>query len=212
MSIAAKSLRPGITELEIAYLAEQRMIELGSDRMRHMTSVASGPRTKLVHAFATRKKIEAGEMVAIDLGAVIQGYCSDLARTFVIGGPDDDLKAAFGVFRDAQDQVIQKLTTGKAIDEIQALPRDIVKAAGYPMVGHIGHNIGLGIEEHPFLMGAVTPDPEATARENNVLAFFQGSIKREGKVNLGIRLEDTVLVTAKGARLLTSYPRELIPV
>jgi len=61
-------------------------------------------------------------------------------------------------------------------------------------------------------MGVAVPDPEARIEKNNVLAFFQGSIKREGIINLGIRLEDTVLVTAKGAEMLTSYPRELFSV
>lgn len=212
MRTAAESLRPGLTELEVASLAEQRMIALGSDGIKHTTSVASGPRAKLTHSLATQKKIAAGEVVTIDLGAVFQGYCSDLARTFVIGKVDEELKKAFNVWRSAQDEVIQKLRPGEAIEEVQALPREFTKAAGYSMVGHMGHNLGLGIEEHPFLMGVAVPDPEARIEKNNVLAFFQGSIKREGIINLGIRLEDTVLVTDKGAEMLTSYPRELFSV
>jgi len=212
MKAAAESLKPGITELEVASLAEHKMIKLGSDRPLHTTGVASGLRTGLVHAFATRKEIVAGEMVSIDLGAVFQGYCSDLARTFVVGEPGEDTRKAFNVFRNVQDKLIENLRPGLAVDEAQALPREYAKAAGYSMVGHTGHNIGLGIEERPFLMGAASPAPNSKIEKNNVLAFFQGSIKHEGVVNLGIRLEDSVLITGTGAKLLTDYPRELISV
>ncbi len=210
MKAAEEVLKSGVTELQVAALVEHRMMMLGSDRLRHTTGVASGSRSRLPHAFASQKQIEAGDTVVIDFGAVYQGYCSDIARTFVVGKPDKELKAAFDVFRQAQEAVLQRLRPGVAIQEILAVAREFTKADGYQMVGYMGHNIGLQVEEHPYLMGAATPDPNAIIRENNVVAFFQGSIKREGVLNLGLRLEDTVLVTESGAKMLTTYPRELI--
>jgi len=212
MKAAAEALKPGITELEIANLAEQRMIRLGSDAIKHTMVVASGLRTRLLHAFATQKKISAGEMVTIDLGAVINGYTCDLARTFFVGKPPEALINAFETLRGAQDEVLEKLRPDVTIHEIQALSREFAKASGFPMVGHMGHNIGLAVEERPFLMGAVAPDPEAKIKKNNVLAFFQGSVKQKGVINLGVRLEDTVLVTERGAKMLTNYTRKLLSV
>ena len=207
MKAAAASLKPGVTELEVAAVAESQMIKLGSDILRHTTVVASGSRIRLIHAFATQKKVESGDIVAIDLGAVYRGYCSDLARTFVVGNPDEELKKGFEVFRGAQDALLQKIRPGESIHELQEVPRKAAEAAGHGLVGHVGHNMGLQVEEHPFVMGAASPEQDREIKENNVLAFFQGSIKREQ--NLGIRLEDTVLVTDSGAKLLTNYPREL---
>lgn len=209
MKAAAESLKPGMTELQVAALAEHKMMMLGSDKLRHITGVASGFRASLPHAFATQKKIEAGDVVAIDLGAVYHGYCSDLARTFVVGEPGKELRDAFDTLCRAQDTVLGKLRPGITIHELQLIPREFVRATGHQMVGHMGHNIGLQVEEHPQLVGATTPDPNLIIRENNVLAFFQGSIRREEGSSLGIRLEDTVLVTASGAKMLTNYPREL---
>jgi len=208
MRAAAESLKPGVTELEVAALAESQMIKLGSDRLKHATVVASGSRVRLIHAFATQKKIESGDIVAIDLGAVYRGYCSDLARTFVVGSPDEELKKGFDVLRSAQDALLQKLRPGVSIQELQAVPREAVEAAGHRLVGHVGHNIGLQVEEHPFIMGAASPEQDSKIEKNMVVAFFQGSIRRER--NLGIRLEDTVVVTESGAKMLTTYPGELI--
>lgn len=206
---AAESLKPGVTELQIAALAEYRMMTLGSDKLKHITGVASGSRVRLPHAFATQKKIENGDIVVIDLGAVYHGYCSDIARTFVVGRADEELKNAFDVFRSAQEAVLRKLRPGVSIQEIHAVAQGFLKAAGYSMVGYVGHSIGLQVEEHPFLVGAATPDLDSKIEKNMVLAFFQGSIKREGVLNLGLRLEDTVVITGSGAKMLTTYSREL---
>jgi len=212
MEFAAEVLKPGITELELANLAEQRMIRLGSEAIKHTAMVASGPRTGLLHGFATQKKILAGEMVTIDIGAVINGYSSDLARTFFIGKPPEELIKAFETLKGAKDAVLEKLRPDSAIHEIQTIPRKFSNASGFPIVGHMGHNIGLAVEERPFLKGAVIPDPEARIKKNNVLAFFQGSVKQKKVANLGVRLEDTVLVTERGGESLTHFTRGLLSV
>ena len=212
MKVVAEVLKPGITELELANLVEQKMIGLGSEAIKHGAMVASGPRTSLLHGFATQKEIESGEMITVDIGAVINGYCSDLARTFFIGKPPEELIKAFETLKGAEDEVLKKLLPGSAIQDIQAIPRKFSNASGFPIVGHMGHNIGLAVEERPFLKGAVTPDPEARLKKNNVLAFFQGSVKQNKATNLGVRLEDTVLVTERGGESVTHYSRELLSV
>ncbi|MFC2060181.1 M24 family metallopeptidase, partial [Chloroflexota bacterium] len=135
METAAELLKPGITELELAAEAESRMIKLGSERPRHITIVASGSRARLVHPFASQKKIEPGDIVAIDMGATYHGYCSDLARTFAVGEPDAELKRGFDVFLKAQEATLEKLRPGVSIKELQAVPIKVVEAAGYKLVG-----------------------------------------------------------------------------
>lgn len=213
MKTAAEALKPGMTELEVASLAQHRMVTLGSDAIKHTIYVGSGPRARLLHSSATQKKISAGEIVSIDLGAVIHGYTSDLARTFFIGKPPEQLQRAFDTLRGAQDIMLEKLCPGITVNEIQAVPQEFTKTAGFPMVGGLmGHNVGLEVEEQPFLKRNGGSNPEVKIEKNNILAFFQCSVKHGKVLNLGIRLEDTILVTESGAKMLTTYPRELLSV
>jgi len=207
MRIALESLKPGMTELQVASLAEYHMITLGSDRLKHPTILASGPRTKLPHAWATQKQIENGDLVTIDLGAVYNGYCSDIARTAVVGKPSTELKDAFNAFRIAQDTVLQLLRPGVTTGEVQIAAEEATKATGYRLLAHVGHNIGLQVEEHPFLESSTEAGSDSKIEKDMVVALFQGSIR--AKQNLGIRLEDTVAITESGAKMLTTYPRNL---
>ncbi len=207
MKIALGSVKPGMTELQVAALAEYEMIKLGSDGVKHKTMVASGSRTRLIHPFATQKKIANGDLVAIDLGAVYGGYCADIARSFVVGRPDEELKNAFGALCAAQDAVLQKLRPGVSIREVETVAQEATKAAGHQLIGFVGHSIGLQVEEYPFLRIAGAPDPGLKLERNMVVAFFQSSIQR--RRNSGVRLEDTVVITETGAKMLTTYPREL---
>jgi len=189
------------------------MVMLGSDAIKHTIYVASGSRTRLLHSCATQKENICREVVTIDLGAVIHGYTSDLARTFFVGKPPEQLEKVFRTLRDAQGIMAEKLCPGITISEIQSIPRDFTKSAGFPMVGPVvGHNVGLAVEEQPFLLRNGDSNVGAKIEKDNILAFFQCSIKHGKAMNLGIRLEDTILVTESGAKMLTSYPRELLSV
>ncbi len=207
MRVALKSLKPGITELEVAAIAEHHMIKLGSDTMKHDIIVASGFRTRLLHAFATQKKIERGDLVSIDLGSVYHGYCSDIARSFVFGNRAGELKNAFDILRAAQDEVLKELRPGVSIKELESAALKAARSSGHKLIGFVGHSIGLQVEEHPRLQSAGSSHPDLKIEKDMVVAFFQGSI--QAKSNSGIRLEDTVLITESGAEMLTVYPREL---
>ena len=210
MRIAQESLKPGITELEVAAVAEQHMIALGSDTMRHDIIVASGSRARLLHGFATQKRIEPGDLVAIDLGAVYRGYCSDIARTFIVGKPDGKILSAFEILREAQEAVLAMLRPSVPFREIEAVVQAVTGPTTHRLIGFVGHSLGLQVEEEPRLQSKGSEDAGPMIKKNMIVAFFQGSIKAEQ--NLGIRLEDTVLVTASGAEMLASYPRELFSV
>ena len=208
MRVALESVRPGITELQIAARAEHKMMMMGSSRLKHSTIVGSGRRATLVHPIATQKRIEEGDHVAIDLGAVYQGYCSDIARTFVVGKPSQELENDFAVLRRAQEAVLRKLRPGVSIREMKATAEEVTDTAGCKLIGQLGHGIGLKRGEQPQLSEVGTPYPlDLRIERNMVLALFQSAIC--SKHCLGVRLEDTVVVTETGAKTLTAYPKEL---
>ena len=175
--------------------------------MKHTTFVASGLRTGFVHPVASDKKIAKGDLVTIDLGAVYQGYCSDLARTYVAGKSSEGLEKDFTILYDAQQAVMRQLLPGVSMQEIETAAQQVTKVAGCQLIGHIGHSIGLKVEEHPRLRTIRTPYPNTRIKKNMIIAFFQSMI--QSKRSLGIRLEDTVLVTESGAKSLTTHPRNL---
>ncbi len=206
MKTAIDALKPGITELEVSAIAESEMISLGSDELKHRTIIASGPRTGLIHPFATQKKIAKGELVAIDLGAVYQGYCSDIARTAFMGKPTEEAKMSYETLRGAQDAAFEKVKHDAPIKEIEAAAYGVAKSAKCELIGHVGHSIGLRTEEDPHLWSARMPIPEKI-EANMAIVFFQTTIQSKGCI--GPRVEDTLLVTKTGAKRLTTYPREL---
>jgi Xaa-Pro aminopeptidase len=207
MKTAMESLKPGIREVELASIVENRMINLGSDRMKHNSIVASGMRSKLIHPWASPKKIQHGEMVALDFGAVCGGYCSDIARTAYIGKPSEETLKVFDFFTSLEDTVLEMIRPGVSLSEIVTVINTFLKGAGYSLVGPIGHNVGLHVEERPFMLQQVRRD--FTIQENMVISIFSGSLQNRLGESEGIRLENTVFVSKTGPKLLTNYPGEL---
>lgn len=204
MKAAMESLKPGISEVEIAYAAESEMIRLGSDRLKHNSIVASGLRSKLIHPWATQKKIEPGELITIDIGAVCDGYCSDIARTAFLGKPPKELIDTFNLFARLEDKVMENLKPGVYLSQIKTIINGVLDGTGYKLIGPIGHNVGLHVEERPFLIPKVGYD--FTIEKNMVISIFSGSLQKNKSV--GIRLEDTVWVTDKGPELFTNFSRD----
>ncbi len=205
MRAAQESLRPGVTELHVAAQAEHAMLELGSEPIKHRTIVGSGRRAGLVHPFATDKKIDEGEMVAIDLGAVYQGYCSDLARTFFTSGVGGEIESDYESMRVIEENIMKKMRRGVPIKELEAFANVVAKENGRQLIGHLGHSIGLEVEEQPDLGFVVGPTIDAKLEANMLVALIQSSLKSNN--SLGIRLEDTMLVTESGVETLTRYPK-----
>jgi len=206
MKAALESLKPGMTELEIAAIAEKEMISSGSDELKHRTIVASGYRAGLVHPFAMHKKIMKGELVTIDLGAVYKGYCSDIARTAFMGKPSESVNRAFEALRRAQEAALSKIRPNVAIKDLENTANKTAESLGCKLIGHVGHSIGLRTEEDPHLWSIKMPSPERLEK-NMVLALFQSAAQTSQCV--GPRLEDTLVVRKSGAKILTVYPKDI---
>jgi Xaa-Pro aminopeptidase len=202
------SLRPGETEREIAARLEAALRRRGSEWHPFQTIVASGPRSALPHARAGERCIGRGEWLLLDFGAQLDGYCADITRTVVVGGPADPRqREIYGVVRAAQRKALEEIRVGMAGREADALARDVIAAAGFgDAFGHsVGHGLGLEVHEAPRL--SVTAEEPLPA---GAVVTVEPGIYLEGWG--GVRLEDDIHLTPEGPQCLTDGRTELLEI
>lgn len=194
----------GQSETEIAGLLEQQLRIAGSESYPFSTIVASGPQSALPHARAGDRRVSAGELLLLDFGAVHNGYCSDITRTFVVGRANDEQREIFGIVLEANARASGALRAGMQGMAADAVAREYIDAFGFgEAFGHsLGHGIGLEVHEAPRLAKTV----DAPLPLGAVVTIEPG-IYRPGWG--GVRIEDDVLITASGPRILTSFARDL---
>ncbi len=197
-------LRPGMTEQDAAVWLEGRMREMGAEGAAFPFIVASGPRGSLPHAGASARVLQAGDMVTLDVGCRYLGYHSDITRTVGLGTPAAELRQIYEVVRQAQAAGIAAVRPGVLARDVDRAAREVIAAAGYgERFGHgTGHGVGLEIHEWP----QVSTRSDDTLAVGMVLTVEPG-IYLPGLG--GVRIEDTVLVTADGAEVLTPSPKSL---
>ena len=196
-------IRAGISEREIALELEFTLKRLGGEANAFDFIVASGVRGALPHGVASAKKLEEGELVTIDFGTRVAGYHSDETVTLAIGEVDRKLRQIFDIVLEAHDSALAFIRPEVAICDLDAVARNFISAAGYgKYFGHgLGHGVGLEIHEYP----AITSRSDQKLREGMVFTVEPGIyIPDIG----GVRIEDTVVVTADGFELLTSIPKQ----
>jgi len=193
----------GRTEREVARAAEARIRELGGDPS-FPAIVAAGPNGALPHAEPGEREIGRGELVVFDMGAQLDGYCSDGTRTFATGDPGEEAIGVYEVVREAQQASLDAIEAGVKGEDVDKVAREVIDAAGHgDRFGHgLGHGVGLEVHEAPRL----------SLRSDDVLApgevvTVEPGIYLPGK--LGVRIEDLVVVSEDGLRNLSSLPKEL---
>lgn len=198
-------IRPGRREIEIAALLEMEMRRLGSQGTPFGTIVASGYRGALPHGRASEKRIEEGELVILDFGAVYGGYVADITRTVGAGTVDRELKRAYRVLHDAQERARQGVAPGRTAGEIDALARDFISEAGFGeyFTHRTGHGLGLDAHEEPYIMKGSN-----LRLEPGMTFTVEPGIYLPGKG--GVRIEDDLVVTPEGMESLTTHPRYLL--
>ncbi|HET7551482.1 MAG TPA: Xaa-Pro peptidase family protein [Gemmatimonadaceae bacterium] len=204
---AVKEVRVGMTELAIAGALEQALREEGSEGFPFETIVASGPRAALPHARPGSRRLERGDFLLIDFGAIVGGYCSDVTRTFVAGRADAEQREAFEIVRGANEVAASGVRAGMSGRDADALARRYIEDRGRgEEFGHsLGHGIGLEVHEAPRL--ARTADAVLPA---HAVVTIEPGIYRAGWG--GIRIEDDVVLDPDGPRVLTRLPRELLEI
>ncbi len=192
-------LRPGVTEREIALELEFFMRRAGAESLAFPSIVASGPNGALPHAVPTDRRITNGDLVTLDFGCVVDGYCSDITRTVAIGEPDEKSRDLYQLVLRAQLAAIEAIRPGMEAREVDRIARDIIREAGYgEYFGHgLGHGLGMNVHEE---IPRLSPRGEVVLQPGMVCSVEPGVyIPGWG----GIRIEDLVVVTETGCRILT---------
>lgn len=201
--IAARALdktraffKPGVTEIELAGTLDLEMRRLGS-RNAFETIVAFGPNASRPHHQPSRRKLKRTDTILIDFGALHRGYCCDITRCFAVGRPSGAYRRAYQILERAQAAAIAKAKPGAKLSDVDAAARAVIRDAALPVYGHgTGHGIGLEVHEEPFLK----EDTRDRLQTGQILTIEPG-IYIPGK--FGIRLEDDILITPDGPRILT---------
>jgi Xaa-Pro aminopeptidase len=210
MTAAIKAVKPGVTESQVAAEAEHAMRQAGAEGFWR-TYVASGPRTNIAHGLPTRRQLQEGDLVMIDLHPIVDGYSADICRTVSVGKPAPEQQVAYDLYLRAQQATIAKVKAGVGMVDLEQTLHGILKEAGHGehIFGPPIHGVGIEFEEsplppgHAFFHGEKAPPP----LEANVVIAVGNCGLYVGP--WGVRVEDTVVVTPEGPMVLTSYPRRL---
>jgi len=198
-------LAEGTTEGEVAAELDHLMRRRGASGSAFDTIVAAGENSALPHARPGPRRIEPGDLVVIDFGAIIDGYRSDMTRTVCVGEPRAPGGRVYEVVRASQQAGVEAVADGVSCKQVDAVCREIIEEAGWgeAFLHSTGHGVGLDIHEAPSL----------SSRSDEVLAAGE-VVTVEPGIYLagtgGVRIEDTVVVTGDGCRRLTCSSKTLV--
>jgi Xaa-Pro aminopeptidase len=198
-------IRAGVdSEVHIAAMLEMTMRSLGADGPSFNTIIAVGANASMPHAIPGQTKAKKNEIILIDWGARLDGYCSDMTRVIALGKMPAKMQEVYKVVLEAQMAAIDAIAPGKVLKDIDKVARDIICKAGYEKeFSHsLGHGLGLDIHEQPTL----STKSEGVLEPGHVVTVEPG-IYLPGVG--GVRIEDDVLVTAGGKEVLTDLPKDL---
>jgi Xaa-Pro aminopeptidase len=194
----------GRTELQVARWLESELRARGSEPA-FPAIVAAGAQGARPHAEPREVEIPSGTLVVVDMGAQLDGYCSDCTRTLATGELDGQAGEVYELVRAAQEDALTAVRAGASCRGVDAVARERIDAAGYgERFGHgVGHGVGLEVHEGPRL----TKIAEGRLQDGNVVTIEPG-VYLPGR--FGVRIEDLAIVTERGCEILTPFPKELL--
>jgi len=201
----AARVRPGMKESDLAAELEYRMRRLGAEKPSFDTIVAGGVRSALPHAQPTAARLAAGQLVVVDMGALQDGYCSDMTRMLFLGRPGAKVKRTYRAVLEAQLAAIDAVSAGVPTVRVDRAARQVLKGYGLDraFVHSTGHGLGLEIHEPPRI-----GKRDKTRLAAGMAITIEPGVYLEGFG--GIRIEDTVVVTETGCEILTPTSKELL--
>ena len=196
-------IREGAIERELALEIEFIMRKSGAEGIAFSFIVASGFRSAMPHGTASEKRLQKGELLIMDFGALLKGYHSDITRTVAVGQADQKMLDLYKVVLEAQLAGIHAVREGVLASEVDKAARDVISGYGYgENFGHsTGHGLGLQIHENPRVSSQ-----DHTVLKKGMVVTVEPGIYLSGWG--GIRIEDTVVVEERGCRILTSSPKD----
>ncbi len=202
---ALEHFRPSMSEVDFAAEIEYRMRLLGADSTAFETIVASGPRTALPHAHPTNYPVQSDQLLLVDVGARVAGYVSDMTRTYALGKLDAKLRRMYKAVLESQLAAIDAVKPGVSCAHVDRTAREILRGFGLDklFVHSTGHGLGLEIHERPRV-----GKKERTKLQAGMAITIEPGVYQEGLG--GIRIEDTLVVTARGSEILTTPGKELV--
>lgn len=198
-------IREGVTEREIALELDRQMLLRGAEAVSFETIALSGANTSMPHGVPSDKKVQKGEFVLMDFGAVYDGYHSDMTRTVCVGEPDDEMKRVYNTVLEAQLACLEKAHGGMTGSELDSIARSIIEDAGYgENFGHsLGHGVGMEIHEAP-----VASQNNQNILKPGAVVTVEPGIYLKGK--FGVRIEDFVILTENGNVNLTKCAKNIL--
>ncbi len=198
-------VKEGRSEREIQLKLDYYMLSHGAEALSFDTIALSGKNTSLPHGVPSDKKVKQGEFVLLDFGATVNGWHSDMTRTFCVGEPDDEMKKVYDVVLNAQMTALSHVRAGITGAELDKTARDIIQNAGYgDFFGHaLGHGVGMEIHEAPTASTSCQ-----NILEENMIVTVEPGIYIPDK--FGVRIEDFVVVKQNECENLTLSPKMLL--
>jgi Xaa-Pro dipeptidase len=209
MACAREALRPGVSAQEVAAEALYVMMKAGAEGTSTPMHINFGASTSMLHGGLSLEPLKTGEMVVVDLTPQLEGYCANLARTFVIGQPDDTQRRLYDTYQEMVAATCSMMRPGLCVQELDNKGKEICTSRGFgeQHIDGISHGIGLRFEE--------TPSPTIVRQHRKVL-LQEGMTVTIGHTVLavpgvgGIRHEDVYLLTADGPQMLAPYQGDFI--
>jgi Xaa-Pro aminopeptidase len=203
--IACKTIRPGVSEVEVAAAMEYEARSAGAEGMSFSTIVASGSRSAIVHGRASSARIPERGFVVCDFGVILAGYCSDRTRTVHVGRPSREARQLYEAVLEAQLAAIDAVRPGVTCAEVDNAARRVLRKRGLGryFTHSTGHGLGLEIHEAPRLAAGQTQKLEP-----GMVVTIEPGAYVPGK--WGVRIEDVIVVTSSGCEVLTPSDKELV--
>ena len=195
-------IKPGMTEIQIAREIEE-YYKQRTDGLAFETIVASGENTSKPHAVPTKREIQKEDIITIDMGCKVNGYCSDMTRTFFVGKIPEEVKPIYDLVLKNQEQVQNQYRDGASTRVLAKMVESDFKLHGYQFIHSLGHGVGMEIHEAPY----ISYNSDMPLKENMVVTNEPG-IYIPGK--FGVRIEDTVQITKFGCINLTKSGKNYI--
>ncbi len=204
-SYICTEIKVGMTEIEIAEKMNKFMLGHGASGLSFDTIVGSGVNSAQIHSTPTSREIEFGDIILLDFGLVLDGYCSDTSRTIFVGEVNDKYKKIYEIVLQAQEKAIREITSGMTCKMADATARDYIKEKGYDFNHALGHGVGREVHENPI----ISPKHEDIL-ENGMVFSIEPGIYLENQ--FGVRIEDTVVLQNDKVETLSKSPKDFVVV